>query len=200
MPTDEKTAEKRTLPTSCEYCGTENAQHKCSRCESTYYCSRECQVDAWKNLNHKKECPTLKKACADGADALIKSFGDTSLTPGQRVEHLESLSREGCYHEAIRKGLHSKMVDLFVEEEGAIKERYLEKKICMSWVHFVTCALFRGQRCCVKEGVPRFARADCSRVVAFVLSDARAWESWFQTCLKMAELVREPVKDYHRLT
>lgn len=40
----------------CRYCGNRNAPHKCGKCKKAVYCSRECQVSDWKELEHKKIC------------------------------------------------------------------------------------------------------------------------------------------------
>lgn len=39
---------------SCFNCGKENANKKCSKCKSVWFCSKECQVEGWKK--HKKDC------------------------------------------------------------------------------------------------------------------------------------------------
>lgn len=47
------------LPT-CAQCGKEAVQ-RCSRCKSTWYCERQCQVNAWR-VGHKSECVPLEAA------------------------------------------------------------------------------------------------------------------------------------------
>ena len=53
-----------TKPT-CDHCG-EAALHlrACSACKSVRYCSKVCQVAAWKTGGHKAECATLAAARA----------------------------------------------------------------------------------------------------------------------------------------
>ena len=44
---------------SCAFCGIskdENKLSSCTRCKSTYYCSKECQANHWKEGGHKNEC------------------------------------------------------------------------------------------------------------------------------------------------
>jgi hypothetical protein len=46
----------------CAQCGfnlTSTSGKKCSRCNTAYYCSRECQKKHWKM--HKKECTPCKE-------------------------------------------------------------------------------------------------------------------------------------------
>lgn len=44
--------------TNCAHCGNE-ARNRCSLCRVEWYCSRACQVAAWKS--HKKCCDTLRE-------------------------------------------------------------------------------------------------------------------------------------------
>ena len=38
----------------CSHCQAEGARHKCGRCKSAFYCSRECQRAAWRA--HRARC------------------------------------------------------------------------------------------------------------------------------------------------
>ncbi|XP_037051861.1 uncharacterized protein LOC119085546 [Bradysia coprophila] len=40
----------------CRYCFKENPEHACGGCRRVKYCSRNCQSDDWKDLNHKAIC------------------------------------------------------------------------------------------------------------------------------------------------
>ncbi|CAF0777020.1 unnamed protein product [Brachionus calyciflorus] len=40
----------------CRYCGRENSKFTCSKCTKACYCSRDCQSNDWKELNHKHVC------------------------------------------------------------------------------------------------------------------------------------------------
>ena len=52
---------KTTLKKVCEMCHTNGSSMlKCSACNCTYYCTRECQKRAWKY--HKSACKNLKIA------------------------------------------------------------------------------------------------------------------------------------------
>ncbi|VDB98129.1 unnamed protein product [Peniophora sp. CBMAI 1063] len=41
---------------NCKKSSGKDAFRKCSGCHMTYYCSKECQVTAWKEKGHKNEC------------------------------------------------------------------------------------------------------------------------------------------------
>jgi len=40
----------------CRYCGKENSKFNCAKCMKAFYCSKECQVNDWKLLDHKFVC------------------------------------------------------------------------------------------------------------------------------------------------
>lgn len=40
----------------CRYCGEENSRFNCQRCGLAHYCSKECQIQDLKILNHKLVC------------------------------------------------------------------------------------------------------------------------------------------------
>mmetsp|Transcript_28874 Transcript_28874/g.32381 ORF Transcript_28874/g.32381 Transcript_28874/m.32381 type:complete len:571 (+) Transcript_28874:28-1740(+) len=63
-----------TLNRICRYCDKsdpsqefQNSLKACSKCKSTYYCSKECQVADWKK--HKKNCRSNTKASNKAFDA-----------------------------------------------------------------------------------------------------------------------------------
>ena len=45
----------------CRYCGDMGAKFSCARCLSAVYCSKECQTDDWKLLDHKLVCVMKKQ-------------------------------------------------------------------------------------------------------------------------------------------
>uniref|UniRef100_A0A7S1KMC9 MYND-type domain-containing protein n=1 Tax=Stephanocyclus meneghinianus TaxID=29205 RepID=A0A7S1KMC9_STEMN len=47
--------------TLCYNCGTPNKLKACSRCESAFYCGRDCQSNHW-DVSHKKQCKKEKAA------------------------------------------------------------------------------------------------------------------------------------------
>ncbi|RNA15294.1 type IV pilus biogenesis stability [Brachionus plicatilis] len=40
----------------CRYCGKSDSKFNCSKCMKALYCSQQCQVNDWKQLNHKLVC------------------------------------------------------------------------------------------------------------------------------------------------
>ena len=40
----------------CRFCGKDDSKFSCSKCKVAKYCSKECQIDDWKILNHKIIC------------------------------------------------------------------------------------------------------------------------------------------------
>ncbi|KAJ7452086.1 hypothetical protein B0H11DRAFT_2068038 [Mycena galericulata] len=44
----------------CNTCN-KSATERCSKCTSTYYCSKECQSVDWKQNGHRKECPVIAR-------------------------------------------------------------------------------------------------------------------------------------------
>ena len=40
----------------CQYCGNANSKFSCSKCMKALYCSKQCQINDWKHLNHKLVC------------------------------------------------------------------------------------------------------------------------------------------------
>lgn len=45
----------------CYVCAKEKCTMTCGGCNSTYYCSKECQKGDWKHMGHKEACPSLKR-------------------------------------------------------------------------------------------------------------------------------------------
>jgi TPR repeat protein len=62
--------EGRTTPTilCCATCGKPKTPlrplHPCKLCHTVQYCGRECQVNHWKEGEHRKECKTWREAAA----------------------------------------------------------------------------------------------------------------------------------------
>ena len=58
---DKKVKKAPLIPpgTKCSYCQVEPAKKCCRKCESVYYCSKQCMTKA--RPGHARECPRLKK-------------------------------------------------------------------------------------------------------------------------------------------
>ena len=56
--TDDELIKHCTQLLRCDTCGNGKATMRCSRCHLVHYCSRECQVKAWKQ-EHKSECEPI---------------------------------------------------------------------------------------------------------------------------------------------
>jgi len=59
----------------CENCNAEGASKRCSRCEAAWYCSKECQKQAWKR-GHRAKCSVQAAAPPTAAPA-----GAAAATP-----------------------------------------------------------------------------------------------------------------------
>ena len=59
----------------CENCNAEGASKRCSRCEVAWYCSKECQKQAWKR-GHRAKCSVQAAAPPTAAPA-----GAAAATP-----------------------------------------------------------------------------------------------------------------------
>lgn len=44
------------IPKMCRYCGNQDSKFNCSRCLNSFYCSKDCQTNDWKLLDHKLIC------------------------------------------------------------------------------------------------------------------------------------------------
>lgn len=62
--------------TSCLNCQINKGSKRCVRCKNAFYCSRECQVQHWKD-GHKKTC--LKKEELDENEDELKSKNTKSV-------------------------------------------------------------------------------------------------------------------------
>lgn len=173
---------------TCDGCGEETAARlkKCSRCESAYYCSSNCQKADWPA--HKQLCPTLKAHCESTGKAVVDMFNNTNLPPMARVARIQRLDRQGPYTMAVKFGLHDAVRNLFKEEARLVQSRY-EAGICCSWLHMVVCMLFRGQRREIKAG--GFKRLDSSRVTGYIQSHVEAWDAWLDAAIVMSDMLLE---------
>jgi hypothetical protein len=57
-------------PPKCENCG-ESAAKRCSSCQTSWYCGRECQVKHWPK--HKEPCKLIAKTMKDANKDIRKA-------------------------------------------------------------------------------------------------------------------------------
>ncbi|KAL7530720.1 hypothetical protein ACHAWF_003486 [Thalassiosira exigua] len=96
----------------CHHCGkTAASPQRCGACRAVFYCSKGCQVQAWKG-GHKKECKKLKadrkekKAAArEEANERDHRSGlpplDANLNPKKLWDEGVELSKSGNYEDAV---------------------------------------------------------------------------------------------------
>jgi len=67
----------------CASCG-DTAQQRCSKCKSEWYCTRECQLKAWKA--HKDVCKMLTEVRAeeDARETEIKAMNKEKAAAAQK--------------------------------------------------------------------------------------------------------------------
>ncbi|OBZ69930.1 hypothetical protein A0H81_10589 [Grifola frondosa] len=56
---------------NCQKVGNKEGVRKCAGCLTTFYCSKECQVAAWKGDDHKTTCQLKKRLRTEGRNAPI---------------------------------------------------------------------------------------------------------------------------------
>jgi len=90
-----KSVERPDFP-ECDACGYGGTGiSRCSRCESAFYCGKECQKIAWKK-GHKLACSTMKEDCERTGKEIVTLLNgsDPSFL---KVSRLEELDGEGAY-------------------------------------------------------------------------------------------------------
>jgi len=176
--------EKPDVP-SCDACGKSQSGHLiCGRCQLAFYCSKDCQIAAWKSQGHKAECSGMKEESQRVAKEVVTVMADTTLSAVARVQGLEQLDSEGPYREAKKVGLNQVIQALMVEDMEHVQKRftsgdYMERTaFCSS----VSCTLFRGGRIS-RRGVATTRSIDESRVRSYVRSSPDAFCCWLEASL-----------------
>lgn len=179
---------------SCDACGAEYAGNlQCSKCESAFYCSRECQVDHWKRGHHKQNCPTLQKQCQEIAAVVLSEL--------DQCRGWDRLDGAGAYRAAVQLGLHKAILDLLQRDVDDAMKRYRQGKIALSYTQYIMSVLFRGQRVegRAKHFQPRFGCLDGGRIKAFCKCDPNAVDVWFDASIQMLKVPLDSVVYGHRL-
>lgn len=63
----------------CSVCGLPS-KHKCSGCQSMYYCSQSCQKQGW-NMGHKQCCKELQRSNTDTMVCLVAKTYNIKMVP-----------------------------------------------------------------------------------------------------------------------
>ncbi|KAL7550900.1 hypothetical protein ACHAWF_014094 [Thalassiosira exigua] len=111
---------------SCDHCGKVTDDPKrCAACRAVFYCSKDCQVVAWKG-GHKKECKKLKsdrdekKAIDRNKSKTHEERGnlrplDIDLAPKNLWKEGVQLSRNGLHEDAAWKFLLALFMDFSLD-------------------------------------------------------------------------------------
>jgi hypothetical protein len=170
---------------ACDACGKEfSANLVCSRCQSAFYCTKECQKNAWKQGGHKKLCDGMKEKCIYDAKRVVRALTRRNKEDCIAMEGglLYFLDGAGAYKTAVKEGLHEALCQIFSNDAEHLKELFHGGPPTHVWAatRTVTCSLFRGQRAegqAVKN--QRFDYVDGQRIKAYVTSHPGAFDLWF---------------------
>jgi MYND finger len=159
----------------------------CSRCESVFYCCRECQESHWTS-KHKAECAELKRQSKQTARQVLQSF--------EKMRGWGDLDVAGAYKAAVDRGLHDKIRSVLELDMGlpdCMIERYREGCASFCYTHCVMTTLFRGQRA---EGKVHalsnsFNCVDSRRIKGYVRSHPYALDTWLQASVQLLRVVND---------
>jgi hypothetical protein len=174
---------------ACDSCGKEfSANLVCSRCQSAFYCTKECQKNAWKQGGHKQLCGGMKEQCGRDAKCVVQALTRRNNEDCIALEGdlLCVLDGAGAYKTAVKEGLHEALCQLFSDDAEHVKELFHGGPPTHVWAatRTVTCRLFRGQRAegrAVKN--KRFDYVDGQRIKAYVNSHPGAFNLWFHASI-----------------
>jgi hypothetical protein len=157
-----KASEDPDIP-ACDACGKVfSANLVCTRCQSAFYCTKECQKKAWKFDRHKQLCGGMKEKCGRDAKRLMKALTRRHSEDCIAMERglFFVLDGAGAYKAAIAEGLHEALraifrydidhvVELFRKDDAMrVRELWRGDKDGHVWeaTRMITSSLFRGQR------------------------------------------------------
>jgi hypothetical protein len=104
---------------ACDACGKEfSANLICSRCQSAFYCTKECQKSAWKFGGHKQLCDGMKEQCASDAKRVMNVLTRRNTEDCMTLERHLLLVQDGAgaYKAAVAEGLHAALRGLFRDD------------------------------------------------------------------------------------
>jgi hypothetical protein len=175
---------------ACDACGKEfSANLICGRCQSAFYCSKDCQKIAWKHCGHKQECGGMKEECVHDAEVVVQALTTRSNEDCARMECglLKHLDGAGAYKAAVAQGLHEAMCGIFRDDAEHVLDRFRNENgthHVWSATRTVMSSLFRGQRA---EGrgtrTSNFGCVDGQRIKAFVNSNPAAFDIWMDASI-----------------
>lgn len=174
---------------ACDACGKEGSgTMQCARCQAVFYCSKECQKNAWKIGGHKQQCGTMKEHVKAVGLRTVQRMSDETMPTVVRVQGLDDIDGSGPYCAAVENGLYEVMQDLFQDDVECAMDRYRRggPDICFA-TEYIMSQIFRGQR---REGKGQktggnFRCIDGQRVQAYVASDPDAFNVWFDASLEV---------------
>lgn len=96
----------------CGYCGSDQAQVKCAKCKSVFYCDKNCQKKDWKL--HKKDC---QEPLVEPLDAVDVSNLDLKVEVRKKANGKYGVFatvalKEGemlCYYDGVTKDANTKI-------------------------------------------------------------------------------------------
>jgi hypothetical protein len=187
---------------ACDACGKEfSANLICGRCQSAFYCTKECQKNAWKFGEHKQLCDGMKEKCARDAKHVAAALSRRNNQDCEAMEGdlFEALSGAGAYKAAVAEGLHEALCGLFRDEaenvlelfrsDGDLNSRSNSDAHVWAATRTVMCALFRGQRAEGRAVKNRsFGCVDGQRIKGYVNSDPEAFDVWMNASISTIRL------------
>jgi hypothetical protein len=181
----------------CDYCGKEFAGNLiCTRCESTFYCSKECQRAAWKLSGHKQSCDSMKEECELAGKEVVWILANKDISCLDRVDEYQwkRLDGAGPYKAALDQGLNAALKGLCEEEIEQVLKRW-QMRCQVSYVEWIMCVMWRSGRQEGKKttGAGAFSHIDSYRVKKYVHSSPDAFERWFEASLAMITVFLDPM-------
>jgi hypothetical protein len=180
---------------ACDACGKEfSANLICSRCQSAFYCTKECQKNAWKFGGHKELCDGMKEQCDRDAKRVVQALTRRNTEDCEALEGdlLQVLNGAGAYKAAVGEGLHEALCELFRDNAEHVLEVFRKNGAedhVWAATRTVMCSLFRGQRAEGRAVKNRsFGCVDGQRIKAYVNSHPDAFDVWMDASIATIRL------------
>jgi hypothetical protein len=186
---------------ACDGCGNDySGKLRCSRCECSFYCSKDCQKAAWKQ-GHKHECSSAKERAQKVAKSVVDCLNEIdNLPPVARVQGLtKNLDASGPYMFAVEYGLLDSIRGCFIEDANVVQNNlHPNDMFHVCFTHWIMMCLFRGQR--VSRTNSSFGRVDGGRIQAYLQAFPNdGFEVWWHASLQTASLILEDGFQGHEL-